>query len=118
VIVCSHIGGHRVVGQRGWRLSLGELRGYSRGIAVRIVVLTIHLVVLSDAPLPCLAAHQCPPHGTRHDSTRDNDDGSTKDDPSSPAHMWNKQQNIDQESEQRDQEGREGEDEQREEVAR
>jgi hypothetical protein len=93
-----------VARERRWRFGLGEHVGGHRSsiCATSVVRLAVHVLVLCDALLPRLAADQRPPHGTRDDAARDNDDGGAENDPSSPCHVRYEEQDVDQESEQCD----------------
>lgn len=99
-----------IAGQWRRRLGPGKLRGDGSIVgAVGVVRLAVHLIVLCNAPLPRLSTDEGASHSTCYDSTRDDNDSSSQYYPSSPSDMWNEQQDVDEESEQRDQKGGEGE---------
>lgn len=81
-----------------------------------VVVLAAHLGILSNALLPCLSAHDGPPHGARNQSTQGNQNGSGEDDVRAPGHVGDKEQDIDEKAQEADEEGDNADDEQHQQV--
>lgn len=59
------------------------------GIVPTIEILPIHLCIFGDSSLACFATDQRTPHGACHYTTRDNYNGCSQYDPSTPGQMWN-----------------------------
>ena len=110
---------HGIVRHWWWRFGLGKFGGHSRLTGpIRVVSLTVHVVVFCNAPLTCLAADQCPSHSACYDSACNDDDGGCQHDPSSPSHVWDEEQNVDEEGQQRDQKRGKGKDEECKQITR
>ena len=88
----------------------GNGRGGRRGVLAVVVVLAAHLGVLGDALLARLAADDGAAHGAGQHAADDDQDGGGQHDPAAPAHVGDEEQDVDEEGEQRDQEGGQHED--------
>jgi len=110
--VASH--SRRAVGSRQTDFILCE----SGCIAAGVVVLTIHLGILGDALLARLPRNQGPPHSACDKTRGDDQNRGGQDNPSSPLHVRNEEENVDQKCQQGDEQGGKGEDEQGEQVSR
>jgi hypothetical protein len=104
----------------GWRaISSGQLIGH-QAIVLQVVVVgcAIHLGILGNALLACLSRDQRSSHGAGNDTRSNDENGGCKNNPAAPLHVWNKQKNVNQEGQKRDQKSWECEDQQGQEVAR
>jgi len=106
-----------------WRaVCSGQLIGHQTLIlhVVRVVVVvgTIHFGIFGDTLLASLSRYQSPSHGAGNNARGNDENGSCQNDPSSPLHVRNEQQNIDQESQESNQQGGESQNEKSQQIAR
>jgi hypothetical protein len=97
----------------------GQLIGHQTLILqVVVVVGTVHLGVLSDTLLASLSRYQSPSHSASDNARSNNEDSSRQNYPSTPCHVGNEQKDIDQESQESNEQGWEGQNEQSQKIAR
>lgn len=83
-----------------------------------VVCGTVHIRILGDALLARFPADESSAHGAGDDAGGDDEDCGSQYDPSSPCHVRNEQQNIDQKREQCHQQRRKRQNEQRQQIPR
>ena len=100
-------------------LGFGDQRNRGRSsILTIVIVLSTHFSILGDAPLAGLATDKGATHGTGEHTAGDDENGGSEDNPTPPAHVRDKEQDVDEKSEQGDEERGQLQDQQGQEITR
>lgn len=85
-----------------WGRGFGFGKSFSAAV---VIVLSIHLRILSDPLLPCLATDKCTPHGASNHFAGHYEYRRCQDYPYTPCLMRHEKQDIHQEGQQRNEQG-------------
>jgi hypothetical protein len=85
---------------------------------VFVVVRAVHVRIFGNALFAGLPAHKCTTHSAGHDTRCNNENCSRKHDPATPFHVWHEKQDVNQEGQKSDEQGRDGKDKKGQKEAR
>ena len=107
--------------RHGWRTirsGQGRIVHHARLLQVLIVIGPVHIRVLRNALLARFSRDESTPHCASDDAGGDDENDGGQHNPAAPLHVRYEEKNVHEESEEGDEECRDGEDEQSEEVSR